>query len=69
MINIYYEAVDGFKKEARFSDINDARRYAQEWMGKYYDLSAAGNYAVSGGGLERIVVEGAKIEELFEETQ
>jgi len=68
MINIYYAASDGFTKEARFSDLGDAQRYAQFWIGKTYDLAGAGNYAVSGDGVARIVVEGANIEELFKEA-
>jgi hypothetical protein len=66
-IKIMYEAVDGFSKEATFTDLGDAQRYAQFWMGKYYDLSAAGNYAVCGDGVARIIVDGVDIEELFKE--
>ena len=63
MINIYYSAVDGFTKEARFSELGDAQQYAQHWLGK--SPEQAGMYAVSADGVAKIVVEGASIHDLF----
>lgn len=64
-IKITYLAVDGFTKEATFTDLGDAQRYAQYHMGKYYER--AGSYAISGDGVSKIMVEGATINKLFEE--
>jgi hypothetical protein len=63
-ITIYYESVDGFKKTAEFTDIRDARTYAQEWMGKHCDVTH--NYAISGDGIGRIMVDGISLADLFE---
>ena len=65
MINIYYEASDGFTKEARFTDLGDAQRYAQLWMGKSPEMGV--HYAASADGVAKIVVEGVSMAKLFEE--
>jgi hypothetical protein len=66
VIKVKYSSVDNRKSKSRsFKTLKGARKFAQHWIGKHPEMGST--YAVSGDGIGKIEVEGAKLAELFGE--
>jgi hypothetical protein len=64
-ITVYYESIDGVSKRKTFSDLEKARKYAIQRVGKYPEIGHS--YAVSGDGIGKIMVDGVTLKELFDD--
>ncbi len=70
-IKVYNVAVDGFNlrilssETKDFVNLEDAREYCNGYLGEHFELGS--DYAVSGDGINRLVIEGATWQELFPE--
>ncbi len=62
-IIVTYSSVDGVKRTEIFTDIEQARSFAHEWVGPHPDLGRS--YAVSNDGVGKIVVNGATLNDIF----
>lgn len=62
-ITVYYDSVDGYHEHKQFTDIDEARTYAQEWIGKFPTLGRS--YAISDDGVGKIMVSGTTLKDLF----
>ena len=66
MIKVKYSSVDSRNGKWRsFKTLSRARKFAQHWIGKTPEIGAT--YAVSGDGICKIEVKGAKLPDLFGE--
>lgn len=61
IVNIYYVAVDGYRKSWSYTKDGAAAKI-RRLLGSNYDLGLG--YAVSGDGVGRVTIEGATFEEL-----
>jgi hypothetical protein len=62
-IKVRYSSVDGYSKSRKFKSLKAASKFARERVGDHPEIGS--HYAVSGDGIGKIVVEGAKLAELF----
>jgi hypothetical protein len=62
-IKVRYKSVDGGSKSRKFKSLKAASKFAREFVGDHPEIGWT--YAVSGDGVGRIMVEGAKLAELF----
>lgn len=60
----HYQASDGFEKEETFTNVDDLKKWIDEWVGLNGEISDAYNYIVSSDGVGRIHVKGLKPGEL-----
>ncbi len=61
-------AIDGFKEAKEFTNLEDTREYCKKYLGENFDIGkflSDEPYAISGDGINRLVVEGATWQELF----
>lgn len=65
MIKVTYQAVDGYRKTAKFKTLTGAQRFAHKWVSAHPDVGSF--YAVSPDGIGRVMVEGCSIQEIFPE--
>lgn len=65
MITVYNQAVDGFEEEKEFDSIEEAREYCRKYLGEYFDISDFFGYAMSGDGINKLVIEGTTWKEIF----
>lgn len=64
VIKVRYSSVDSRGGKWRsFKTLKRARIFAQHWIGKYPEIGST--YAVSGDGIGKIEVQGAKLADLF----
>jgi hypothetical protein len=64
VIKVKYSSVDSRGGKWRsFKTLQRARVFAQHWIGKYPEIGST--YAVSGDGIGKIEVKGAKLADLF----
>jgi hypothetical protein len=63
IIKVRYSSVDGYRSTRPFKTLKGARKFAQARVGKNPEMGST--YAVSGDGIGKIQVEGAKLSELF----
>lgn len=62
-ITVRYSTVDRFCETKRFTKIEDAREYAQQWIGRFPEIGRG--YAVSDDGIGKIEVRGTSLFQLF----
>jgi len=67
VIKVKYSSVDGGGKSRSFKSLKGARKFAQDWVGKNPEIGST--YAVSGDGIGKIEVMGAKLADLFGELK
>lgn len=60
----HYQASDGHEKEEIFTNIEDLKKWIDDWVGLNGEISDAYNYIVSDDGVGRIHVKGLKSGEL-----
>jgi len=63
VITVTYSSIDRFRKKRSFKTLKGARVFAQNWVGKNPEIGST--YAVSGDGVGKITVAGAKLADLF----
>lgn len=66
-ITVRYRSVDGCSKSRSYATLAGAQKYAQRMVGKHPEQGSF--YAVSGDGIGRVTVEGARLEDLFPATK
>ena len=65
-IKVMYESVDGFTATQSFTDLAEAQKHAQNWIGRFPEFGRG--YAISGDGIGKIMVSGCTLKELFPEA-
>jgi hypothetical protein len=66
-IVVRYSTIDRYGKTWRYSTRKGAAKKVRELLGKHFDIGS--NYAVSGDGIGKVVLDGATFAELFEEPR
>jgi hypothetical protein len=61
--SVTYESIDGVLKTKRFTDVRQARKFAQHYLGETPELGSW--YAVSGDGIGKITCSGYTLADLF----
>ncbi len=67
-ITVRNRAIDDFKEDKEFVNLEDTREYCIKYLGENFDIGSflSGDpYAISGDGINRLTVEGATWQELF----
>jgi hypothetical protein len=65
-ICVIYTSIDGYCEIRTFQYLEQARTYAQEWIGPHPEEGF--NYAVSPDGVGKIEVTGIELKDLFPES-
>lgn len=66
-IRVCYQSIDGARKVRKYKSLQGARKFAAYWVGENPDLGS--NYAISGDGVGKIMVEGCSLRVLFGHEQ
>lgn len=67
LIVVTYTSIDRCRETRRYRTIDGARRFAQEYVGRFPSLGSS--YAVSDDGVGKVTVRGAAIADLFPAEQ
>lgn len=62
-VQVSYYSIDGVQKHENFHTIEEARAFAQKWVGEHPEIGRG--YAISGDGIGKVTVRGCSLYELF----